>query len=160
MIRPATARDAPSIAAIYNYYIEQTIITFEEAPVANDEMAQRIESVGAHYPWLVSASDDRVDGYAYAAAWQSRSAYRYSVETTIYCDSGRLGVGVGRKLYSALLDAVRQREFHTAIAGIALPNDASIALHEKLGYRKIAEFREVGFKFGRWIDVGYWELLL
>jgi L-amino acid N-acyltransferase YncA len=160
MIRAADSCDARSLAAIYNHYIEQSVITFEEAPVADGEMARRIESVGAHYPWLVSASGEHIDGYAYAAAWQSRSAYRYTVETTIYCDPERRAVGVGRKLYSALLDALRQRELHSAIAGIALPNDASVALHEKLGYRKIAEFHEVGFKFGRWIDVGYWELLL
>lgn len=160
MIRTADSRDARSVAAIYNHYIEQTVITFEEAPVADGEMARRIESVGARYPWLVSEGDDGVDGYAYAAAWQTRSAYRYTVETTIYCDHERLGVGVGRELYTALLDDLRQRELHSAIAGIALPNDASVALHEKLGYRKIAEFHEVGFKLGRWIDVGYWELLL
>jgi phosphinothricin acetyltransferase len=160
MIRTADTSDAPRLAAIYNYYVEHTVITFEEALVADEEMARRIESVRERYPWLVFANEDTIAGFAYAAPWQSRSAYRYSVETTIYCDHALVGRGVGRQLYAALIDAIRGCSLHCAIAGIALPNAASVALHERLGYRKIAEFQEVGFKHGRWIDVGYWELLL
>ncbi|HEU4619536.1 MAG TPA: arsinothricin resistance N-acetyltransferase ArsN1 family B [Gammaproteobacteria bacterium] len=159
-IRHAVAADAAEIAAIYNYYVETTVVTFEEKPVSDAEIAGRIEEVQRRFRWLVHESDGRIDGYAYASLWRPRSAYRYSVETTVYVRHGCTGRGVGTALYRRLIDELRALPVHTVIGGIALPNDASVALHEKLGFEKIGRFREVGWKLGRWVDVGYWELIL
>ena len=160
-LRTATALDAAPICAIYNPYVANTSISFEEAPVSEQDMAQRIADVGAAgLPWLVLEVDGRIAGYAYATRWRVRPAYRSSVESSIYLDPAFAGRGLGRLLYGALLDELRRRELHLVIGGIALPNENSIALHEKLGFRKVAHFSEVGMKFGRWTDVGYWELKL
>lgn len=157
-LRPATALDAVPICAIYNPYVANTAISFEEDPVSEQEMAKRIADVGAAgLPWLVLEADGRIAGYAYATRWRVRPAYRTSVESTIYLDPAFAGRGLGRLLYGALLDELRRRDVHMVIGGIALPNENSIALHEKLGFRKVAHFSEVGMKFGRWTDVGYWE---
>jgi phosphinothricin acetyltransferase len=161
-IRAATPADAAAIVAIYNYYIAETVVTFEEVPLSTAEMTQRIDDVTRHagYPWLVHESNGSVDGYAYAASWKSRAAYRYSVESTIYLRRDAAGRGTGVRLYGALIDELRRLEVHNVIGGIALPNAASVALHEKLGFVKIGDFHEVGWKLGQWIDVGYWELIL
>jgi L-amino acid N-acyltransferase YncA len=157
-LRPATALDAAAICAIYNPYVATTAISFEEDPVSAQDMAKRIADVGAAgLPWLVLEVDGRLAGYAYATRWRVRPAYRTSVESSIYLDPAFAGRGLGRMLYGALLDELRQRELHMVIGGIALPNENSVALHEKLGFRKVAHFSEVGMKFGRWIDVAYWE---
>jgi len=159
MIRACTAADSAAIAEIYNHYVRETVVTFEETPVAPAEMAQRIADVGARFPWLAWDDGGTVAGYAYAAAWKTRAAYRHSVETTIYLAPSHIGRGIGSKIYGALLDEVRERGFHSAIGGVALPNAASVALHEKLGFNKVAQFAEVGRKFDRWIDVAYWQLI-
>lgn len=150
--------DAEAISRIYNYYIDQTIITFEEAPVSNNEIAQRIEKIVSHgLPWFVAELDGQVIGYAYAAPWRERSAYRYSVEVSVYLKHDVTVQGAGSLLYRALFDALENSEVHVALAGIALPNARSIALHEKFGMKKVAHLEQVGYKFGRWIDVGYWQ---
>ena len=160
-IRDATVEDAETIAAIYQHYVLTTSISFEEAEVPAIEMAGRIADVqAAGLPWLVAEIDGAVAGYAYATKWRVRHAYRFSVETTVYLAPASAGRGRGTSLYRALIDRLRDGGFHLAIGGIALPNPASIALHEKLGFEKVAEFREVGFKFDRWTDVGYWQLKL
>ena len=157
-MRPASAPDADAIARIYNHYIAETVITFEETAVPGSEMAQRIVDTDAEaLPWLVACIDGAVAGYAYASKWKGRCAYRYAVEITVYLDGQHQGRGLGTVLYQALFDELRAAGLHTVIAGISLPNDASIALHEKMGLEKVAHFREVGFKFDRWIDVGYWQ---
>lgn len=161
LIRPATPADAAAIVAIYNPYVAATTITFEEDPVAEADMAQRVADVAAAgLPWLVAELEGKLVGYAYATRWRVRPAYRHSVESTVYVDGARTGQGVGRALYAALLDALRGRGLHLVIGGIALPNAASVGVHEALGFRKVAHFAEVGKKFGRWIDVGYWQLIL
>ena len=161
IVRPATASDAEAIARIYNYYIQNTVITFEEEPVSIQAMAARIaETQGLALPWLVAEVDGAIAGYAYARKWRERSAYRHSRETTIYLERGYEGRGIGRKLYSALLPLLRDCGVHVVIGGVALPNDASIALHEKLGFERVATFRQVGFKHDRWVDVAYWQLVL
>lgn len=159
-IRPARREDAAAIAAIYNHYVATTCITFETDPVSVEEMASRIEEAhAADLPWLV-ADDGAIAGYAYASKWKGRCAYRYSVESTVYLDPARTRQAIGKLLYGALIDALRARHLHAVIGGIALPNDASIALHERLGFEQVARFKQVGFKQERWIDVGYWQLLL
>ena len=160
MIRDVNQEEAAIISRLYNHYIDNTIITFEETPVAEEEMRARIEETTASLPWLVIEEKGAVAGFAYASQWKSRCAYRYSVETTIYIDPKQTGRGLGKLLYKALIDELRKMELHSLIAGISLPNPASVALHEKMGFEQVAHFKQVGFKFGRWIDVGYWELIL
>ena len=161
MIRAATAADAAAIADIYNHYVRDTIVTFEEEVITAAEVKWRIGEVAAiPLPWLVCVEDGVILGYAYANKWKSRCAYRYSAESTIYMAKNATGRGLGTRLYTALIDDLRSRSIHSVIGGVALPNDASVALHEKLGFKKIGQFREVGWKFEQWIDVGYWELIL
>jgi len=160
MIRACAAGDAPALCAIYNHYVRDTVITFEEAPVAAPEMAQRIVDVATRFPWLVAEEGNDVVGYAYATPWKARSAYRFSVESTVYVAPGKTGRGLGTALYRELLDELRKQGVHSVVGGIALPNAASITLHERLGFKKIGQFVEIGRKFGRWVDVGYWELIL
>ena len=159
IIKPGEAGDVPRLTEIYNHYIEHTIITFEETPVSPNEMRSRIVENTSKQPWLVYTEGDKILGYAYASEWKSRCAYKHSVETTVYLRPEAKGNGVGSLLYKELLKLLKERKLHAAIGGIALPNDASVALHEKLGFEKIGQFKEVGFKFDKWIDVGYWELL-
>jgi L-amino acid N-acyltransferase YncA len=160
-IRPATPLDAGALCAIYNPYVATTTISFEEDPVADADMASRISDVAAAgLPWLVAQESGRIVGYAYATKWRVRPAYRHSVESSVYLAQDATGRGLGRVLYAALLDELRRRGLHLVIGGIALPNEASVGLHEAMGYRKVAHFSEVGMKFGRRIDVGYWQRTL
>jgi phosphinothricin acetyltransferase len=160
MIRPATPEDAAQICDIYNHYVRETTVTFEELPVSANEMAQRIGDITLRLPWLVWEEEGAILGYAYASPWKARAAYRHSVEASIYLLQSATGRGIGSSLYRALIEDVRKRGVHAVIGGAALPNPASIALHERLGFEKVAQFRQVGFKFGRWVDVAYWELVL
>ncbi len=160
MIRHVKIEDAKAICDIYNHYVRNTIITFEEEPVSLQEMRDRITKVTLTFPWLVLEEKGIISGYAYASNWNIRSAYRFSAESTIYLQSDSIDKGLGRKLYEYLLSDLRNRSLHSVIGVIALPNENSIALHEKLGFQKVAHFSEVGWKFDKWIDVGCWELLL
>lgn len=160
MIRHAHPSDALAICAIYNHYVLHTTITFEEIPVSDKEMEQRIATVQENYPWLVYEEAGRIIGYAYASQWKPRSAYKHSVETSVYLAPEEKGRGIGRQLYTALIDEFRKTDIHALIGGIALPNDASIKLHESMGFKKIGQFIEVGYKFNTWVDVGYWEMVV
>jgi phosphinothricin acetyltransferase len=160
MIRNVKIDNAAAICEIYKYYIENTINTFEEEPVSIGEMQSRIEEVISIYPWLVFEKDGKVVGYAFANRWKSRRSYRYSAESTVYLSKNMTGQGIGRKLYEALISELCTLGIHSVIGGIALPNPASVALHEKLGFETVAHFKEVGRKFDQWIDVGYWELII
>lgn len=161
IIRPVTLGDAVAIALIYNPYIADTTISFEERPVDEHIMINRMRDVEAQgLPWLVLEQDGEILGYAYASRWKIRSAYRHSVETSIYFARHARGQGLGATLYQALLATLQGLDIHLAIAGIALPNPASIGLHERLGFRAVGIFKEVGFKFEQWVDVGYWQKAL
>ena len=161
MIRPASPDDAAAIAHIYNHYIRNTTITFEEQPVSAAEIASRINEVtSASLPWLVAEDAGHLSGYAYATKWKARSAYRFSVEVTVYLDPDCQGQGLGSQLYTALFASLKEIGVHSVIGGVALPNPASIALHEKFGMTRVAHFKEVGFKLGKWVDVAYWQLTL
>lgn len=159
MIRAITLEDAKAIAEIYNYYILNTIVTFEEASVSPEEMEGRILAITSKFPWLVYESEGEIKGYAYGSEWKSRCAYKYSLESSVYLKHDETGKGIGSRLYEELLEQLRTLDFHAVIGGISLPNEKSISLHEKFGFNKIAQFREVGYKFEKWIDVGYWELI-
>lgn len=160
-IRAAREADGAHIAAIYNHYISHTMVTFEETPLAAEELAARVRDVqAAGLPWLVAEADGAIAGYAYAGKWETRSGYRFTVESSVYVAPGRTGQGIGPALYRELLELLRQRHIKIVIGGIALPNAASVGLHERFGFVKVAQFREVGVKFRRWMDVGYWQLTL
>lgn len=154
-IRLARETDAAAIASIYRPYVEGTCISFEEAPPDAAEIVRRIRS--PIHPWLVLEEDGYVLGYASTSPMRDRAAYRWSVETGIYLAPEVHGRGLGRQLLSAHLDLLERQGFVTIVAGIALPNEASVALHEKLGFTLSGVERGVGYKFGRWVDVGRWQ---
>jgi L-amino acid N-acyltransferase YncA len=159
MIRDAIEGDSQAIAEIYNYYIENTAISFEEKAVSGNDIQSRIASVqDAGLPWLVAVEGDAVVGYAYGTKWKERSAYRFAVEASVYLSSQAHGRGLGVSLYETLFSKLTEAGIKTVIGGITLPNPASVALHEKMGMKKVAHFERVGFKFNQWHDVGYWQL--
>ncbi|HEY1172284.1 MAG TPA: arsinothricin resistance N-acetyltransferase ArsN1 family B [Verrucomicrobiae bacterium] len=158
MIREVTAQDAEKVCAIYNHYVLSTTVTFEEEAVSAEAMRKRFADVTAVYPWLIFETDGQVLGYAYARRFHERAAYRHTVELAVYVANGGHGKGVGSALYGELIGRLKKLNMHVALGGIALPNEKSVALHEKLGFKKVAHLEEVGWKFGQWIDVGYWEL--
>ena len=161
MIRSAVLDDAKAILDIYNYYITHSVVTFEEVEISVNEMVQRIQKVfSLDLPWLVAEEGGEILGYAYANAWHARSAYQYSVEISAYLAPSAISKGLGTKLYKELFSKLEKTKVHTAIGGIALPNEASVALHEKFGMHKAAHYKDVGFKFDQWIDVGYWQILI
>lgn len=160
MIRNVTQNDVPALCEIYNHYVTETVITFEEVPITHEEMSRRVDSVTSRFPWLVFEQQGEVVGFAYAAQWKERSAFRYSAESSVYVSHEAVGQGIGTPLYEALISKLRASEVHSVIGGIALPNPHSVKLHEKLGFEKIGHFHEVGRKFDQWVDVGYWELML
>jgi phosphinothricin acetyltransferase len=158
-IRPVKFVDAEQITVIYNFYVLNTHHTFETEPVTSKEMQKRIGEIISNYPYLVVEENGEILAYAYAAQYKSRIAYKSSFEISIYVKNGVRGKGIGTKLYERLFEQLEKNDVHAIIAGIALPNHASVRLHEKFGFEKVAHFREVGFKFYKWIDVGYWELI-
>jgi phosphinothricin acetyltransferase len=157
MIRPPRPADATAICRIYNHFVKETIVTFATEETSTEQMAIEVTATCEKFPWLVWEEDGRVLGYALASEWKSRCAYQFSVETTIYLDPAAAGRGIGTLLYGDLLDRVAAAGHHSALGGIALPNPASVALHEKLGFLKVGHLKEVGRKFDQWIDVGYWQ---
>ena len=159
MIRSVSpADDAGAICEIYNHYVTDTVVTFETEPVDVKAMRKRIGSITARFPYLVYEQDGKVLGYCYATTWRSRAAFDKTVETSVYIHKDWTGKALGYELYQELVKRLRSADFHVAVAGITLPNTKSVALHEKFGFRKVAHFTEVGNKFGKWLDVGFWEL--
>jgi phosphinothricin acetyltransferase len=161
VIRQATENDADAITTIYNYYIINSTATFEESAITSVDIIDRMGKVkAAGLPWLVVEKDSQLAGFAYASTWNDRSAYRHTVQVTIYLSSQMTSSGIGSALYSELFSQLKQSDIHVAIGVITLPNLASVAIHEKLGMKKAGHFEQVGYKFGEWLDVGYWQLKL
>jgi phosphinothricin acetyltransferase len=160
MIRQATKKDIGAIAAIYNYYVNYSVITFEEEPVTVTEMQNRALQSADKYPWLVFEAEGEILGYAYAAPWLSRKAYRFMLEVNVYIHHMHTGKGVAKKLYKELFAILKQQGVHSVIGAVAEVNDAGVVLHSVFGFQKVAHFKETGFKFGKWIDVTYWQLVL
>jgi len=160
VIRLAREADAGAVAAIYAPYVRETAISFEAEPPPAEEIAHRMRTSLAVAPWLVCESDGSVLGYAYAGKFHARAAYQWSAETTVYVGRDHHGRRVGHALYSALLEGLRTQGFRTAVGVIALPNAPSVGLHERLGFRPAGVIGSVGFKHGRWHDVGWWVLPL
>lgn len=158
-IRKVEHEDAAQIAEIYNFYVLNTHHSFEQEAISVNEMLDRIDSITETCPFLVCEIEREIVGLAYAVHYKPRSAYRHSVEVSVYVKDGSMQKGIGTALYKELFAELEKMNVHAIIAGISLPNDASIKLHEKFGFEKVAHFREVGFKMYRWVDVGYWELV-
>jgi len=153
-------RDAAACAAIYAPHVRGGLASFEEEVPSAGEMARRIATVSATHPWLVAERDGETAGYAYASTHRSRPGYRWAADVAIYVDARQHRRGVGRELYEALLGLLARQRIHVACAGIALPNDASVALHEAVGFERVGVYRAIGFKEGAWLDVGWWQLRL
>jgi phosphinothricin acetyltransferase len=159
-IRLATTADAAPIAAIYAPFCTSSAITFEVAPLSDEAIAGRMRGLSDRFPWLVMEIDGTVAGYAYAAPHHERAAYRWAVNVSVYIHEQQRRSGVGRALYSALFDVLRLQGYIHAIAGITLPNDPSVKLHESLGFKLVGVYPQGGFKLGAWRDVGWWQLPL
>lgn len=159
-IRAADVDDANAIQSIYAPYVAETTISFEEIPPDAEEIARRIETISSQYPFLVAEENQRVIGYAYATQHRTRPAYRSSVDVAVYLGAAHHRRGIGRALYSELLPIAAALGYHAAFAGIALPNEGSVGLHESMGFEPVGVYREVGRKFGAWHDVGWWQRLL
>ncbi|WP_221409088.1 GNAT family N-acetyltransferase [Reichenbachiella versicolor] len=161
IIREVTAKDAEQIAEIYNYYILNSVATFEEELIDPKEIQKRISNIleSGHF-WFVVEYNGNLIGYSYSSLWKERVSYRFSAAVAVYLDLNFTGKGLGNKLYEALFKKLKEKNIHTVIGGITLPNEGSVALHESFGMKKVAHFSEVGFKFGKWLDVGYWQVIL
>jgi L-amino acid N-acyltransferase YncA len=159
-IRSATLADANAIAAIYAPYVSDTVISFELQPPSAAEMAQRLEKCLSGHAWLVAEDSHRILGYAYASEHRPRPAYRWSVDVAIYLAPDVQRLGIGRRLYLSLFEQLRALGYINAYAGIALPNPASVGLHEAVGFSPLGVYRHVGYKFNAWHDVGRWQLTL
>ena len=160
LLRFASLRDAEQVAAIYAPLVEGTAISFEAVAPDAGEMRSRIAAHPADKPWIVAEFDRTVTGYAYASTFRARTAYRFAVELTVYVAEHARGAGAGRALYRALMRLLALQGYRRAFAGIALPNDASVALHHALGFTDAGVMHAAGFKFGRWHDVGFYERAL
>ena len=157
MIRDADAADAERCAAIYAPYVRETAISFESEPPTADEMAERITAAQRLHAWLVLADGDGVAGYAYGGPFMGRAAYQWATAVSVYLDPARHRSGGGRALYEALFERLAGRGHRTALAGIALPNEASVGLHRALGFELAGTYRRVGWKLGRWHDVAWYQ---
>lgn len=159
-IRPAEEKHASQICDIYNHYVQNTVVTFDLENKDDDFFKNEIARISKEFPFQVAVQGDLVLGFAFAKSWKDRIAYKNTVESSIYMNPEYTSKGIGYHLYINLIDQLRNKGIHSIIAGVSLPNVTSVRLHEKVGFHKVAHFREVGHKFDKWIDVGYWELLL
>lgn len=160
MIRTVNINDAQAIASIYNEYILHTCITFETEAIDVSDMARRIKGIASAYPYFVYEEKGEILGYCYVHCWKEKQAYQQTAETTVYVKSGHGKKGIGTALMQQLIEASRQAGFHVLIACITCPNEASVKLHEKLGFSQVSRFHEVGRKFGQWLDIYDFQLIL
>lgn len=160
MIRTATIQDAAKILEIYSPFVKDTPVSFETEVPSIQEMQNRISETTEKFPWLVYEKEGQVTGYAYANPHRSRCAYAWSVEVTLYMDPRFQRLGIGKKLYEKLFELLREQGAVNVFAGITLPNEASIGIHEALGFQKIGQFKDIGFKLGKWWNTGWWQLQL
>lgn len=157
-IRTATISDAAGMLEIYRPYVAETAISFEMEAPSLEEFQRRVSETLSKFPWLVCETDGKITGYAYAGVFRSRPAYRWTVESTVYVQKGLQGQGVGSELYRTLLEMLEDQGIVNVVGGITLPNEASVALHERFGFVHVATIKDAGFKMGRWWDVGFWQL--
>lgn len=160
-IRKVSTNDAQVICDIYNYYIENTVITFETEAISAAEMEHRIsEILNSGFPFYIGECDGKIIGYCYVHVWNARCAYSTTNEVTIYLDRNETGKGYGYTLYEHLIRNIDRKKIHVLIAGICIPNESSVRLHEKFGFKQVSCMKEIGRKFDQWRDVGHWQLLL
>jgi len=158
MIRTVALDDAKQLAAIYNHYVLNTVVTFDDVPFSEGEFKDKIANIITNYPFFVFEEDNKILGYAYANKWREKPAYRHTVESTVYVHHEAQGKQIGFKLYTELLNHLRTQDYHVVVGGLTLPNEASVKLHEKFGFKQVAHFKQVGLKFNTWLDVGFWQL--
>ena len=158
MVRAVTIEDAKQLVDIYNYYVLNTIVTFDDVVFNVGAFKDKIETICRTYPFIVFEENNIVLGYAYANKWREKPAYKHTVESTVYLHYEAHGKQIGTKLYTELLKQLKEQNYHAVIGGLTLPNEASVKLHEKFGFKQVAHFKEVGLKFGKWLDVGFWQL--
>lgn len=158
MIRPFHIKDTETLLNIYNYYVLNTIVTFDIKPLSLDAFTEKVNRINAKYPFIVFEENEEVLGYAYGSKWRPKPAYNNTVESTVYVKHGAHGKQIGTKLYAELLELLKQENYHVVLGGLTLPNKASVKLHEKFGFKQVAHFKEVGLKFDKWQDVGFWQL--
>ncbi len=154
------ARDAAACAAVYAPYVRDTVVSLEEIAPTEREFTARIERISNTYPWLVAEVGGRVVGYSYASEHRERASYRWAADVTVYIDSRHHRCGIGRALYRALFELIADQGVYVACAGITLPNQASVGLHEALGFTPVGVYRGIAWKAGSWWDVGWWQLQL
>lgn len=159
-IRNVTAADTKAITDIYNRYVTDSVVTFETKPLTEADMLHRIKETSAHHPYFVCEDNGNVAGYCYAHPWKERAAYSHTLETTVYISPKYHRMGIAQRLMDRLIDECRSRGYHALIACITGDNEASISLHRKLGFKQVSLFKEVGMKFGRWLDVTDYELVI
>jgi L-amino acid N-acyltransferase YncA len=153
-------RDAAACAGIYAPYVRDTVISFEAEPPSAAEVARRIERYSRSHAWLVAEDEGTIVGFAYGCPHRERAAYRWAADVSVYVDREQHRRGIGRSLYGALLPMLERQGFYMACAGVTLPNDASVGLHESFGFKPVGVYRRIGFKAGAWWDVGWWQLAL
>jgi phosphinothricin acetyltransferase len=159
-IRLADENDASQMLEIYAPIVQETTISFELEPPSETEFQNRIQSYQQKMPWLVCEINGQLAGYAYASPYRTRAAYQWSVESSVYVSENHRRKGIAKALYTALLKLLQLQGFYNVVAAIALPNQPSVAVHEAVGFVPVGVFHRVGFKFGKWRDVGYWQLSL
>jgi L-amino acid N-acyltransferase YncA len=157
-IRKVTINDALQIAIIYNYYVQNSVVTFDKLPFTKEDFEARIKAISSKFPFIVFEENNEVLGYAYADTWRTKPAYQHTAECTLYVKHNAFGKKIGSQLYSKLLDLLKAQGIKVVIGGLSLPNPESIGLHKKFGFRKVAHFEKVGEKFGKLIDVCFWQL--
>ncbi|MGC1205996.1 MAG: N-acetyltransferase family protein, partial [Flavobacteriaceae bacterium] len=158
MIRDVTIKDAKDLVNIYNYYVVNSIVTLDLIPFSILDFEEKINAISKDFPFIVFEVQNEVLGYAYANTFRTKPAYKNTVELTVYLKHTELGKQIGKKLYSELLQQLKIQNYHVVIGGLTLPNAASVKLHETFGFEKVAHFKEVGYKFDKWHDVGFWQL--
>ena len=158
MIRNVQIEDAQELLDIYNYYVVNTVITFDLEALSLDAFKEKITTVSADYPFIVYEENSEILGYAYGSKFRPKPAYNNTVESTVYLKHGSQGKQIGSKLYNELLFLLKQKNVHVVLGVLTLPNEASVKLHEKFGFKEVAHLKEVGLKFGKWQDVGFWQL--
>ncbi|TGV04455.1 GNAT family N-acetyltransferase [Flavivirga rizhaonensis] len=158
MIRHLNLNDTEELLDIYNYYVLNSIVTFDDVALSLETFKDKITRINKDYPFIVFEENNEILGYAYGSKWRPKPAYKHTVESTVYVKHSVLGKQIGTKLYTALLSQLKEQNYHIVLGGLTLPNDASVKLHEKFGFNQVAHFKEVGLKFGKWLDVGFWQL--
>ncbi len=158
MIRLFHIKDIKSLLDIYNYYVLNTIVTFDIEPLSLETFTEKVNHINTEYPFIVFEENGDILGYAYGSKWRPKPAYKHTVESTVYVKHGEHGKQIGSKLYTELLSLLKKENYHVVLGGLTLPNEASVKLHEKFGFKQVAHFKEVGKKFDKWLDVGFWQL--